>query len=84
MLTVKASNYSRPSNNTDTYVPKESDTSTDELALNLSSYPVKEPESSADKLVFTSFSHLVEHDILANKLDHTTYAKPVASKKRLG
>ena len=84
LSTVEASNYSRPSDNTDTYAPKESDTSADELALTSSSYPVKEPERSADELVFTSFSRLVEDDISADELDHTTYTKPATSKKHLG
>jgi hypothetical protein len=82
--TTETSNYSRPSDSTDTYVPEESDTSADELALTSSSYPVEEHESSADELVVTSFSRLVEDDISADELDHTTYAKPAASKKRLG
>ena len=82
--TIEASDYSRPLDNTDTYDPEDSNTSADELALTSSSYPVEEPESSADELVFTSFSRLVEDDISADELDHTTYAKPAASKKRLG
>jgi hypothetical protein len=82
--TVESSNYSRPSDNTDTYVLEESDTSADELALTSFSYPAEEPETSADGLVFTSFSHPIEDDISADELDHTTYVKPTASRKRLG
>ena len=82
--TIEASDYSRPSDNTDTYDPEDSNTLADELALTSSSYPVEEPKSSADELVFILFSRLVEDDILANELDHTTYAKPTASKKRPG
>ena len=47
--TLESSNYSRPSDTTDTYVPEESDTSADELALTSFSYPVEEPETSADE-----------------------------------
>jgi hypothetical protein len=82
--TLESSNYSRPSDNTDTCVPEESDTSADELALTSFSCPAEEPETSADELSFTSFSHPVEDDISADELDHTTYAKPTTSKKRLG
>ena len=84
LLTVEASNYSCLSDNTDTYDPKDSNTLADELALTLSLYPVEEPESLADELVFTLFSRLVKDDILADELNHIIYAKPVASKKRLG
>jgi hypothetical protein len=75
---------SHPSDTTETYIPEESETSADELALTSFSYPVEEPETSAGKLVVTSFSHLVEDDMSADELDHTTYTKPAASKKRLG
>jgi hypothetical protein len=54
------------------------------LAFTLFLYPVKEPKTLASKLVVTSFSHLVKDDMLADKLDYTTYTKPAASKKRLG
>jgi hypothetical protein len=74
---------SYPSDTTEAYIPEESETSADELALTSFSYPVEEPETSADELVVTSFSHLVEDDISADELDHTIYAKPTASKKRL-
>jgi hypothetical protein len=82
--TLELSNYSRLLDNTDTCVPKESDTLADELALTSFSYSAKEPETSANELVFTLFLHPIEDDILANKLDHTIYAKPITSKKRLG
>ena len=75
---------SHPSDTTETYIPEESETSADELALTSFSYPVEEPETSAGELVVTSFSHLVEDDMSADELDHTTYTKPAASKKRLG
>lgn len=81
--TGESSNYSRPSDNTYTYVPEESDTSADELALTSFSYPV-EPETSANELVFTSFSHPIEDEISADELALTTYAKPTASKERPG
>ena len=68
----------------ETYIPKESKTLADELALTSFSYPIEEPETSASELVVTLFSHLVEDDMSANELDHTTYTKPAASKKRLG
>ena len=67
---------SHPLDTTETYIPKESETSADELALTSFSYPVEEPETSAGELVVTSFSHLVEDDMSADELDHTTYAKP--------
>jgi hypothetical protein len=66
------------------YNPKDSNTLANKLALTLSLYLVKEPESLANELVFTLFSRLVEDDILANKLNYTIYAKPIAFKKRLG
>jgi len=66
------------------YNLKDSNTLANKLALTLSSYPVKEPKSLANKLVFTLFLCLVEDNILANELNHTIYAKPAASKKRLG
>jgi hypothetical protein len=72
-----------PLDTTEAYIPKESKTLADELALTSFSYPIKELETSADELVVTSFSHPVEDDILADELDHTIYAKPTASKKRL-
>jgi hypothetical protein len=53
------------------------------LALTLFLYPAKEPKALANELVFTSFSHPVKDNILANELDHTTYVRPTASKKRL-
>jgi|SRR5450432_3739424 len=81
--TVEASNYSRPSDNIDMYIPEESDTLADELALTSSSYPVEEPESSANKLAFASFLQLVEVNISADELDYTTFVKPAASKRRL-
>jgi len=81
---VQSSNYSHPSDNPDTNVPEESDTSDDELALTSFSHPAREPETSVDELVFTSFSHPVEDDISADELDHTIYIKPTASKRRLG
>lgn len=48
------------------------------MAVNLCTYPY------LDELVFTSFSHPAEGDISADELDHTTYVKPTASRKRLG
>jgi hypothetical protein len=55
-----------------------------ELALTLFLYLVKEPETLASDLVVTLFLHLVKDDMLADKLNHTTYTKPAAFKKRLG
>jgi hypothetical protein len=71
---------SHPSDTTETYIPEESETSADELALTSFSYPVEEPETSADELVVTSFSHPVEDDISADELDHT-YVTPIVSIK---
>ena len=68
----------------ETYIPKESKTLANELALTSFSYPIEEPKTSAGELVVTSFSHLIEDDMSADELDHTTYIKPTASKKRLG
>jgi hypothetical protein len=82
--TLESSNYSRPSDTTETLLVEESETSADELALTSFSYPVEEPETSADELLFTSFSHPFEDDISADALDHTTYPNLTASKKRLG
>jgi hypothetical protein len=65
------------------YVPKESNTLADELALTSFSYPVK-PKALANELVFTLFSHPIKDEISANELALTTYAKPTASKERLG
>jgi hypothetical protein len=58
--------------------------SANKLVLTLFLYPVKEPKALANKLVFTLFLHPVEDNILANKLNYTTYVRPTASKKRLG
>jgi hypothetical protein len=75
---------SHPLDTIETYIPKESKTLANELALTSFSYPIEEPKTSASKLVVTSFSHLVEDDMSADELNHTTYTKPAASKKRLG
>jgi hypothetical protein len=75
---------SHPLDTTETYILKEFETLANKLALTSFSYLVKKPETSASKLVVTSFLHLVKDDMLANKLDHTTYTKPAAFKKRLG
>jgi hypothetical protein len=64
--------------------------SADELAL--TSYPIEEPKTSVDEPALTSFSYPVdvsfslpvEDDISADELGHTTYMKPIASKKRPG
>ena len=63
------------------YVPKESDTSANELALTSFLYPTKEPKTLAKELIFTSFSYLIKDKILANELDYTIYMKLTASKK---
>jgi hypothetical protein len=79
LSTLKSSSYSRPLD-----LVEDSDTLADELALTstLVSYPVEESENSADELVFPSFSHPVDDEVLANELSLTTDAKPTASKKR--
>jgi hypothetical protein len=78
--TIESSDYNRLSNTAETYHTKDSKTSANELAL--TSYPVEEPETFDNGLVFTSFSHPVD-DVSANELNHTTYAKPAASKRCL-
>ena len=78
-------------NTADTYTTsaEESKSSADKLALTL--YPiepkisaVEKLENFANKLVCTLFLHPIDHDISADELNYTTYAKPTASKKHLG
>jgi hypothetical protein len=79
LSTLKSSNYTLDAIDTYPTSVEEFKTSANEITL----YPI-EPEIFADRLVFTSFSHPVEHDISTNELDHTTYVKPIASKRRPG
>lgn len=83
---LESSNYSRPSDTTETRLTEESETSADELALPPTSfsYPVEERETSADELVFASFLLPVEDAASADELSLTTNLKSTTSRKRLG
>jgi hypothetical protein len=88
--TLGSSNYTLDATDSYPTSAEESEVSADELAL--TSYPIEEPKTSVDEPALTSFSYPVdvsfslpvEDDISADELDHTTYMKPIASKKRPG
>jgi hypothetical protein len=73
LSTIKSSYYNSLLDTIETYHTKDSKTLANKLTL--TRYLDKKLKTLADEIVFSSFSHPIKDNILANELNYTTYVK---------